>query len=266
MNIAILGAGPSGMMAAHAASQCGANVNIFDSNPDQSRRNSGVYYLHSDCDLLLDSITIKQGLLGAHLMNFDEMKEAYGQKVYGQQVLNTSVLDPILNPVITGYNAGQAIDRLWDMYGFQVQKQHIDDIQDIWPLLKEFDSVISTIPAYVLYPDFDKYEFVETSIKVGKAPEDEAFIFYNVNEYCDWYRCSALFGIFIQEFGLGKKAPDDGQEFGTNKYITVKKVIGTGVVSNMEGLLLTGRYGAWNKKFLTHDVYYDVLKWLGYNG
>lgn len=264
MNIAILGAGPSGMMAAHAASQCGAHVDIIDAAPDQSRRNSGVYYLHDDCDLLLDSVQIRQGLLGGHILSLDEIQEAYGMKVYGKSVAKTSVLEPLRHPIITGYNSGQAIDRLWDMYGLRVHKNKINGIDDVPNLMREFDQVISTIPAYILYPELDKYEFVETHIKVGKAPVDEAFIFYNINEHCDWYRCSAMFGIFIQEFGFGKKAPVDESLF--DKYVTVKKIIGDGVTSTLEGLHLTGRYGAWNKKFLTHDVYYDVLKWLGYSG
>ena len=50
MKILILGAGPSGMMAAHAASQCGHEVRIIDQDPNRSRRNSGVYFLHDDCD------------------------------------------------------------------------------------------------------------------------------------------------------------------------------------------------------------------------
>lgn len=269
IKIAILGAGPSGMMGCHAASQCGAHVDIFDAEPDQSRRSSGVYYLHSDCDLLLDSVTIRQGLLGAHLMSFDEIKEAYGMKVYGKPVSKTSVLDPIQNPIITGYNSGQAIDRLWDLYGQHVSKHKIEGISDVHRLLRQYDKVISTIPAYILYPYHENsengpYECVETSIKVGKAPEHEAFIFYNVGSGNDWYRCSAMFGVFVQEFGFQTdliEEPDNNYDFRT-----VRKVIGDGIKSDVDNLFLTGRYGAWNKKILTHHVYDDVLNYLGYSG
>ena len=263
--LAVLGAGPSGMMAAHAAAQCGYYVKVFDREPSQVRRNSGVFYIHDDCDLLLDSIKIRQTVLGCSLMTPDEISLAYSNKVYGKpSVGRVSVMNVITEDETTGYNAAQAVDRLWDLYGGQVEKQEIEGMNsvDYLTVYEGFDKVISTIPAYVLYPGI--YDSSSAQIKVGKAPEDEAFIFYNLNSFSPWYRCSAMFGLFIMEYGIN--GPDEPTDKPSDyQWKTVTKVIGNGVISDREDLFLVGRYGAWNKTTLTHDVYYETLKWLEKN-
>lgn len=259
MKIAILGAGPSGMMAAHAASQCGHYVDIFDADPDRSRRNSGVYFLHDDCDLLLDRVEIKQIVLGAKGRSPEQISDLYSLKVYGTSSISkkVSVLQARDTPIVVGYNSQQAITRLWDLYGKQVKTLKIENLNHALSLFETYEKVISTIPARILYPG-KEYRSVGTWIKVGTAPADEAFLFYNINPHCKWYRCSAMFGTFIQEYGIGfNPEPRPGYD-----YKQVIKVIGDGIRSDVDNLFLTGRYGAWNKKMLTHDAYYETLKWL----
>lgn len=256
MSIAVLGAGPSGLFAAHAAHQCGYDVEIFDKSPNMSRRNSGVFFIHDDCDLLLDSVSIKQTVLGCYGKTSEEVAELYGKKVYGRPIAKTSVMDVLKNPVITGYNSGQALNRLWDMYGNKVIVKEINPIE-VLDLLDSYEKVVSTIPAYILYPN-NQYDHGESWIRIGKSPENEAFLFYDINPNQIWYRCSAMFGVFVQEFRHGY-IPDmtDGYE-----YRKVIKVIGDGIQSDIPNLFLVGRYGAWDKKCLTHNVYEKTLDWL----
>ncbi|MEK7087527.1 MAG: hypothetical protein AAB958_02390 [Patescibacteria group bacterium] len=257
MKIAILGSGPSGMFAAHASSQCGAYIDIFDADPDKTRRSSGVYYLHDSCDLLLDEIKIKQSVLGTRLMTPEEIKVSYGMKVYGKLIEKVSILDAIKTKEVVGYNSSQAIERLWDLYGKQVQLKKIESLRQVLEEFSKYDLIISTIPVYVLYPDL-VCEGIETSIKVGKSPEKESFIFYNVNRHCKWYRCSAMFGTFIQEYGFGLTSKNlEGYE-----YKKVIKVIGDGYKSPNKNIFLVGRYGAWDKSCLTHNVYHRTLEYL----
>jgi hypothetical protein len=262
MKIAVLGAGPSGMMAAHAVSQYGHYLDIYDAAPDKARRNSGVYYLHSDCDLLLDSAVIKQGIIGAYGKTNSELAELYGEKVYGEKIRKVSILSAFEKEVV-GYNSGQGIDRLWDLYGKQINEFEVSGIDTVHRLLEKYDKVISTIPAYILFPE-ESCRAVKTWIKVGKAPENEAFVFYNINPYCSWYRCSAMFGIFIQEYGFNFE-PEKNAEY---SYHQANKVIGEGISSPYQDLFLTGRYGAWDKSCLTDAVYHRTLEWLlaGKNG
>lgn len=259
MKFAILGAGPSGMMAAHAVAQYGHQPTILDKEPDKTRRNSGVYYLHDPCDLPLKPFTIYQNLIGGYLSP-DEIKMYYGFKVYGQRIEKVSVLNALTHPEIQGYNAEQALGLLWDIYGSFVKQRTIQNYDDIKQLLEmeDFDGVVSTIPARVLFPN-ECYVWAETHIKVGKAPLDESYILYNVNPYIDWYRCSAMFGVFVQEFGFGK-CVDKANGYQIRK---VMKVMNSEpIVAADKHVLLTGRYGAWDKTCLTHNVYERTLAWL----
>ena len=256
MKVAILGAGPSGMMAAHAVAQYGHEIVIFDKNPDQSRRNSGVYFLHENCHLLLDPVTIEQTLLGGHGMTDEEVSHAYGMKVYGQDIAKTSVLEARKTRKVKGYNAGKAIDVLWHLYGNFINRQEIGSFPGVAAMKTNYDVIISTIPAWVLFPDLS-FDSVETWIEVGTAPLDEHFLYYNVNPYIPWYRCSAMFGVFTREFGWDQVLKKrEGYQ-----YHLVKKVIGIrrGELPKDKRIWFTGRFGAWDKSILTHTVYYDIL-------
>ena len=136
-------------------------------------------------------------------------------------------------------------------------------MEDVLRLFDSYDKIVSTIPVGILYPEY-QCESVELWIKVGKAPEEEAFIFYNVNPHCDWYRCSAIFGVFVQEYGLGRQpnmSVPISMDALKHDFKKVTKVIGDGYTSTVDNLLLVGRYGAWRKETLTHHVYEDVLGW-----
>ncbi len=258
MRIAILGAGPSGMMAAHAASECGNYVDIFDADPNKSKRNAGVFFLHDSCNLPLTPTSIQQRLLGAEGQSDESVASAYGHKVYGVPSVKSSVLQVRSHLWVMGFNSGEAINMLWDLYGNQVQNKAIQGLNDIGGLLREYDKVISTIPLHHIYSGLD-YESATLWVKSGQAPEDESWILYNINENCDWYRCSAIWGTFTMEYGAGHiPIRRDGYN-----YFEVTKVVGRrNIPAHSERLLFTGRYGAWDKTILTHTVYDRVLEWL----
>ena len=160
MRIAILGAGPSGMCAAHAASQCGHEVTIYDKSPDRSRRNSGIYYLHRDCDLKLDKVWFKQAIFGVHKgiykgelaynISEEQICKEYSKKVYGKVLKDISIKEVLYNEEDVAFNANQAVNRLWDLYGHKVAEVEIRNVSDVYSLFGYFDKVISTIPANIL--------------------------------------------------------------------------------------------------------------------
>jgi hypothetical protein len=258
MRIAIVGSGPSGMLAAHGASNCGHYVDIFDRDPDQSRRNSGVFFLHEDCDLALEPLTIRQVVLGNYGMTSDQMAQAYGQKVYGQLgIQKLSIMTAMRKPVITGFSSGPAIQRLWDLYGNQVQVQSFSKLIELDDLLKEYDKIISTIPAYIWFPSFT-FNNREVFIRHSEAPKHENFVFYTVNHHTPWYRCSAIDGTFTMEYDYGVET-EEKSGYGLRK---VTKVIGKAELPEIPNVLFTGRFGCWDKSFLSHRVYDHVIEWL----
>lgn len=260
--VIILGAGPSGMMAAHAVAQYGREALILDKNPDQSRRSSGVYYIHSDCDLALDPVLIKQTVIGTSIPGGpDAIAKAYGDKVYGinSDTLKLSIIEAMKQPAVVGYNSNQAVDRLWDIYGSHIQKYDVNGYGNIKENFLDLGyEVISTIPLNVLAPEIE-CQWSTVTIEVGTAPEDEAIVFYNANPHFVWYRASAIFGVFTKEFNFGFE-PSEREGY---NYHTVRKVIGRSQdLPEIDNLFFVGRYGAWDKKYLTDTVYWETLRWM----
>ena len=136
MRVLVLGSGPSGMMAAHAANQYGASVDIWDKSPNIARRSSGVYYLHNDCDLLLDKVVFKQTILGKFGKTEDEVAKLYAAKVY-RQAMSEPVSISFVKPEDTAFNAEQGVNRLWDLYGDSVKRHSINNFDDA---LKQLDN------------------------------------------------------------------------------------------------------------------------------
>lgn len=250
--IAVLGAGPSGMMAAHAVAQCGLEPVIYDRDPDQTRRNAGVFILHDRCDLILRSTVVRQEVLGAEDLRREgdwvaQVEARYREKVYGfwgpSQVSVRGALEQELQEV---YNANEAVTQLWEMYGDCVQVREIRGIEDA----RSLDlPVISTIPAKALFPD-RRYDWQRAYVYRGEAPTDEAFIYYSVGAAPRWYRCSAVFGVFTAEYGFARQ-----------DCVPVKKVMRVDEpLPSLDWLFLVGRYGAWDKGCLTHHVYERSLQ------
>jgi len=258
--VAIWGAGPSGMMAAHAVSEMGHEIKIYDKDPDMTRRNAGVFYLHSDCNLGLEPIRIKHRVLGGIHFSDADLASAYGAKVYGDPMLKkNSIVGARRIAEVTGYNAQQAVSRLWDIYGDFVEREEIRNFDRDYSLFsQEHDLIVSTIPAYALFPDAD-LKATSTWIGIGEAPSEENFILYDINPQIPWYRCSAIAGVFVMEFGKNyvPKLPSE------LKYQQVTKVMSdVSPLKKFPNLLFTGRFGAWDKTILTHNVYFNVLDWL----
>ena len=258
MEVAILGAGPSGMMAAHAVRMLGGQVVIFDRDPDQTRRSSGVYFLHSACDLTLTPVTVRHRVTGAMGLTVEEVARRYSAKVYGPgNSPKTSVVSALATPEVVAYNAEEALAQLWQAYGDRVQRWAISGLVDVLRLRDEVGLVVSTIPAPTLFPRVE-YASVQCSVVVRQVEREKPWVEYNIEEGVSWYRRASLFGTETTEYGVGQRAVVG---MGAVERV-VTKVVGRGPLPPIEGLLLTGRYGAWDKWFLTDRVYQHVREWV----
>ena len=248
------------MMAAHAVTQCGLTPVIYDMDPDKTRRNAGVYVLHSPCDLNLEPIMVMQQVLGVGEypggLDFEEwVNAAYTHKVYGCEYLpeSTSVLKAMRDPTLVVYNAEEAIEQLWDLYGGQVHQMSIEHMGDVLWLKIQHRRVVSTIPAPRLFPHVVDYYsskayVIRTSLGLGLGASS---IVYNVGASPGWYRFSEVFGTSTWEYAYRPTCAG---------VIPVRKVVGTSVPlpSHNSWLILAGRYGAWDKSCLTDTVYQRV--------
>ena len=252
-SVLILGAGPSGMMAAHAVAQLGLDPVIVDKDPDRQRRNSGIYYLHSSCELAISSAVLQQRVLGGSNLADAELAAAYGQKVYGtSDVSSSSILDARYQSQVTIYNAAEALDHLWQMYGHRVIKSTVDGFEQVESMSQLYSKVISTIPASVLFPHI-QYAYDEAYVHASTAPVEDCFVYYNVGKVVPWYRCSAVFGLFTAEYTARERVGD----YDWKRVVKVKGK--SAPLPYYDWLICTGRYGAWDKGFLTDLVFTDVL-------
>ncbi len=267
MRIAILGAGPSGMMAAHTVAQERHHITIYDRDPNQTRKRSGLFYLNTDCNLALERIEVPQRVLGVTGLKPEEAEELYAQKVYGDTVSQSvSIPHPRQREKIV-FNGTQAINRLWDLYKDFIEVKQITGFEHVRQLVDDglFDAVICTIPAPQMFPALNFPSQTLWAMK-GLAPVGESFIFYSIVPQHKWYRCSALFGNFMMEYGAGQfPSIDISEDAEPRQLFQIQKVLqgdSVPVDAFPQEILLTGRYGEWDPNCLVEDVYYRTQLWL----
>ena len=263
MRVSVFGAGPSGMMAAWAAIQWGADVRIYDKNPETVGigQNHGVFAMWDNCDLFLtQQQLVKIGIIGGHGLNEEQVEQAYATKVYDNPGVATSIKDYINVSHQNCYNHAEAYQQILEILG--KDKIHKFEYKPNAPLDNYIDLgayysdvVICTIPADVVFPD-EIWPYQNAYIQHSPAGSmNEAFMIYNVNHYIPWYRCSAILGSFSMEYANYRSD--------SKATVKVKKVLPppkTPAELSQGRVICTGRYGAWDKNMLTEDVYYHVLR------
>lgn len=251
----VVGAGPSGLMAAWAAHNSGFRVTLFDpqGNPPDGR-SAGVFYLHDRCDLQISCTTLLTTGAGS--------AAEYARKVYGEHY-NGPTSFPAQSRFDVVWDGMEAMERLWELF---LPRLNLVRIPTYAALLREcnnWDRVINTAPLDQYMPRRDElpYQTIYVSTRKAEMPYGPDRVFYDGTD-SDVYRYSSVFGREACEWRLGY-VPDPATEL-WNVHC-VKKVKPSPIPSRMarrSNLLLTGRYGAWDKRMLTHSVYYHVREWL----
>lgn len=242
MKCAVLGCGPAGLLAAHAAVRNGANVVIY-SDKVQPSFISGAQFLHraipeitnAEPDAMCDF---------RHLGN----RENYARRVYGDPLADVSwgSYAEGLHPI---WNMQQAYGQLWARYAELIVVDEINPSElDI--ISAENDLVFSCIPAPALCRHTPKCRFIRQDVWI--LPTDNHFevrecsITYNGSMTGLWYRWSSLFGNIFYEYSLEvKNATKISKPLRTD-------CPGPTHLGNVIGL---GRYGMWEKHQLIHHAY-----------
>src|SRR4051794_14558085 len=117
MRIAVLGCGPAGLMAAHAAKVCGADVDIFS----RKRKSElfGCQYLHAPIPGMTDvaPVTVR------YMLNGDI--EGYRRKVYGD-TWDGEVSPEDLLGNHDAWDIRRTYDNLWAKYGGYIFGTELD--------------------------------------------------------------------------------------------------------------------------------------------
>lgn len=254
-SVAVLGCGPAGLIAAHAAHICRIpTVAIFSKN--RKSELFGAQYLHMPIPGATERapVTVKYTL--------DGKPEDYRRKVYGDSWDGSVSPEDLVEPH-EAWDIRSTYDNLWSMYSYDIQHAQIGPSR-MEALIDTFELVISAIPAPALCHMPGAHTFKSQNVwAYGDAPErgqntdnftrllPDNNVICNGNESPSWYRMSRLFGFATVEWPENRKPPIPGVAQAIKPlwndcdcYPTVVRV---------------GRYGRWEKGQLTHHAYQEVM-------
>lgn len=251
--VTVLGAGPSGLMAAHAAETAGYPVQILS-----QRKKSpigGAQYVHTQIPDLTDKEPD-----GEVTFEYRGSRAGYAHKVY---------LDPQAD-VSWGSFAGKVLiwnmrkvyNELWDRFEQRVEHRTLL-AQDIIHLQDPDALVISTVPRPVLCwkPAFHVFKSQQVWIGYVQGPPQDNTIIYNGLPEVPWYRHSNLFSWESTEYPAEYMRQLIAKEPVQHDLIPVQKPLKSNC-DCLPGIAKMGRYGKWKKGVLTHHVYWDTVAML----
>lgn len=245
MNITILGCGPAGLLAAHAAVQSGHPVKIVSQKVRS--KIGGAQYLHTHIPDLTD-----QHPDGYATFEYRGTDQGYAQKVYGDPQAVTSWGSYIGTVPI--WNMRQAYDELWAQYESLILDASLQPDQ-LMDMHVSGELVLSTIPRTTLCWRGTEHRFTMQEVWVwyGRSKNNtHNQVIYSGHPDTPWYRYSNLFGWESIEWPVA-------QNVHTQDLIRIKKPIATDC-DCLPGIHKLGRYGRWEKKILSHDAYWDAIQ------
>lgn len=266
MKMLILGSGPAGLLAAHAASYASEyGVQIAIVSEGKKSELFGCQYLHGPIPGLdLRTTTVEYKLAGD--------AAGYAQKVYGSRLMAGTVSPSSLTGSHPAWDIRQAYDQLWNRWEPYITPMTLTPM-DIMPLL-EFhlpDMVVSSIPLPVLCQNEDHAFRAEECWALGDAPERGQHVpvpcppdtvVCNGTSDTGWYRVSHIFGYKTAEWpGLRPKPPLSG-------VTRFRKPLATTcdcwqpegrATTQRDYIHRVGRYGTWTKGVLSHEAFHQTF-------
>ena len=257
-SVAILGCGPTGLLAAHAAAMLGWNFRIYS-----KKRKSflfGSQYLHEPIPGMTDPVA---AVVGYNLVG---TPEGYRQKVYGESYDGTVSPEDLAQDHYA-WDIRATYDKLWDAYSGEVEEWEI-----VLPMYKSslygrlsgHDLVISTVPRKIWAEQGDTFasqkvwaigDAPELGQEVPFAPAQDFQIICDGTDDVGWYRLSKVFGYTTIEWPENRKPPIP------NIAIVEKPLWHDSKAAS--DFVHIGRYGAWQKGVLTTDAFRQAIKVLG---
>jgi hypothetical protein len=271
----VLGCGPAGLFAAHAARQMGFGVDIFS----KKRRSEmfGAQYLHTQIPGLTDDqqpFTVEYRLNGS--------LDDYLHKVYGKTIPDPGkITRESLLGKYEAWDIRRAYLRAWDLFGRDVcDVERINNgwLHGVLGKASPWDVVVSTIPMPDICVNPEHHFEVRQIWAMGDAPERGQFVPRDLSKFATdniiqydgtpenaWYRISNIAGYCAAEWPQDRSF--DGPYPGRAR---VDKPVKTNCDcwdsferSKNVKVVRVGRYGAWHRTGHTHQAYWRVLAALG---
>ncbi len=240
-SVLVLGSGPAGLLACHAARLSDCKVTII-SKKDPSFI-SGAQFLHT----AIPALTRDEPDAEISFIKYGTEID-YAHKIYGENHVKTSWKKYPAQKVGV-WHLQRWYRQLWDLYEYMIQDGVF--LPGLLPNAStEFDVILSTIPIRSLFTDV-----TTTEEQVNITEEDFAepgTIIYNGLENDVWYRASNLFGYHSVEYPREVRPP--------GPFRMILKPLSANVQNPYENVHMLGRYGKWEKGVLVDDAFREALK------
>lgn len=252
-HIAILGAGPTGLFAAHAARQAGHDFTVFSKQARKSHMN-GAQYLHRPIPGMSGKpFQVDYRLVGT--------SDGYRRKVYGSRWPVAVSADTLVGKS-PAWDIRAAYDASWAVYGPDVVPW------DASEPLPAADLVISTVPRHLLCKNVEhafRMQEVWSTDKIRYDDpalpwEEDNIVLLSGRSHDNWYRQSRIQGWENTEWPL--RTFSQAGRFPGGKLWRVEKPISTDCNCNPH-ISHVGRYGRWTKGVLADSGYYDTMDLIG---
>lgn len=283
MKVAILGCGPTGLLAAHACWMSGVDFDIFS-----KKRKSflfGSQYLHTPIPRIVEEYEGED----IEYVNIGTPEE-YRRKAHGDR-WDGVIEDGAFETSHRGWDIRQAYERLWRRYANKITQYEIKppvpthegyellfSREDLPPLnpnysrtvedlrLFEYDLVISSVPRKIWAITGEEFTFSMAWV-AGDAPEHGKFVPFDLprdnqilldgTDEVEYTRLSKVFGYTSVEWpykALCKPYEGASQLIRPLAYVP-------GPYENMANQFLhVGRYGQWEKGVVASDAFETVLE------
>lgn len=271
MKVAILGAGPSGLIAAQAALRAGVpfqNISIFS----RPRTNGGPFQTVGKSDLfgaqwLQGPINgVDNGVESKVVVKFLGDVQGYREKVYGPDYAGRPFDSHFFDPH-SAWDIRRVYAGLWNkfessLFGHVFERDTNDVV--FKRMSARYEVLISTLPKNIFCQD-PEHEFKSQAVyAIGDAPERGIVcpipcpantVIYNGSPEGSWYRVSNVFGHTTAEWSTanGAKKPP------FSDLAKVEKPLSTNCTCWPE-LHHLGRFGKWDKHVLAHHVFDEAFK------
>lgn len=248
-SVAVLGCGPAGLLAAHAAVELGMDVTIFSTKAPS--KIGGAQYLHRQIPGLTGED--QDGQISVEHVG---TREGYALKIYGDETAPVS-WDSYVGKKLPVWNMQSCYHEAWRRYSSLIRDVRVTP-DFLYHLVegRKFEHVFSCIPRPAICVNrLHRFESQDVWIQDGSRLSGDMLIVYNGDPGSPWYRTSRIFGFQGTEYPVASDAP-----LGC---VRIKKPLHSDCDCWSGKIHPMGRYGRWEKPILIHHAYEGVADVLG---
>lgn len=244
----VIGAGPAGLAAAHAA--VGQYCEVVVYAPKTKREQLGPLLLQRPIPGINQDhpdFTLRQIVIDGNILD-------YRRKLYGD--VNIGINGDILREHLPGWDHRKTYDKLWNLYEHIIEHRWVT-ATEMATLHQEADLVVSTANARDMCVN-SEHEFLTQPVLIARvaslANQPDNLTVFNGGDRYEWVRSAVIGGHPSTEWPLGT-----GFRTGTR---IINKPIATDC-DCYPNILRTGRYGAWKNEVWVDTAYWDVFSTIG---